>query len=181
MATLDIGYDDYEKKDDYQEIVYPTVGTYQVVKILEAEFKESNTSDAKWFSIKGTYPEFPKTVFFKTLWVPRDQGDEDRFKEEQSKFLGQLKKMGVPLARGMQMEDLADSLVGRFARAKIYEEEDKRSGKVYKKPAYFHELKGDQVTKYPQPESAQPQEQAQQAPTPQEAPPAQQRSFGSGR
>jgi|SaaInlV_120m_DNA_1039710.scaffolds.fasta_scaffold54151_1 hypothetical protein len=182
MSTLDYDYDEYKEDSDFFEAIYPTPGTYQVVKILKAEFRVSNkmNSDASWFALEGTYPEFKGTKFFSALWVPRDQGDADRLKEDQSKFLGQLKKMDIPLKRGMEMDDVAELLVGRFARAKIFEDEDKKTGKFYCKPGYLGALKGDQIKNYPQPGAVAPEpEDYPDDDIPQQNTPR--RSFGSKR
>jgi len=137
--TLDFDYNDYDEQEDTGP-KYPAVGSYQVIQITGAEYKEFD-SGAKQISIKGTFSEYAGTMFYSELWIPRDKGDSDAFARDRSKFLGQLSKMGVSLKRGMLLEDVALAMVGRFARSKVVEKTDyKDETKKWIKPSYLGEL-----------------------------------------
>lgn len=151
MSTLDFDYADYDEREDTGP-KYPKVGTYQVVEITSATYKEFD-SGAKQISIKGTFPEFAGTQFYSELWIPRDNGDSEKFQKDRSKFLGQLSKMGVGLKRGMLLEDVAESLIGRFARSKVVEKTDyKDENKKWIRPSYLGELTDAQKKVFVNPE-----------------------------
>ena len=152
--TLDFDYTDYREEDEFQPTKYPAVGTYQVIEITSAEYKEFD-SGAKKIGFGGTFSEYEKTSFYSQLWIPRNQGDDDAFARERSRFLGTLAHMGIQLKKGMLLEDVASQMVGRFARSKVKEEQDyKDADKKWIVPSYLNELTIEQKKTYINPSNA---------------------------
>jgi hypothetical protein len=132
--------------NDYTEATPPPLNTFQVCCAQEVSFHHKQETGTRWLKIVGSWSEFGNKRFYKSIFLPRGDGEEAEKKKEINKFLRNISAFGMgseDIKSDMNEHDLAEELQGRYALGKVIED---RNG--YLAPAFFKKLTDQQKEKY---------------------------------
>lgn len=131
---------------NYTEATPPPINTFQVALAQEVSFHQKEATGTRWLKIVGAWVEYGNKRFYKSIFFPRTEGNEQEINKDINKFLRTMAAFGLgadDLHSEMSEYELAELLEGRYAVGKVGED---RNG--YLTPTYFKALSEQQARKY---------------------------------